>query len=42
MENIANVLEYAENRICFDNKAGSCEHSACYAMKDLIVFLNTL
>ncbi len=33
------IKEYAEHRICFDNNAGSCEHSACYALQDLITFL---
>ena len=29
----------AQARICFDFNAGSCKHSACYALQDLITFL---
>ena len=30
------IKEYAEHRICNDNNAGSCEHSVCYGMAELI------
>ena len=33
------IREYAEHRICYDNKGGSCQHSACYALQDLIKFV---
>jgi len=33
------IIQYAEHRICYDNKGGSCEHSACYALQDLIKFV---
>jgi len=33
------IKEYAEHRICFDFNAGSCKHSDCYALQDLITFL---
>ena len=29
------TIKLAENRICFDHKAG-CDHAACYALSDLI------
>jgi hypothetical protein len=33
------IMDYAKHRICFDNEAGSCQHSACYALQDLVKFL---
>jgi hypothetical protein len=35
------IIEWASNRICFDNKNdGSCDHSACHELQNLLRELN--
>jgi hypothetical protein len=39
----AEVITWAKNRICFDNRDnGECDHSSCYELKNLITELNNL
>lgn len=33
------IIALISSKICFDNKAGSCEHIACYNYADLVEVL---
>ena len=30
------IIKMISDRICFDNKAGSCEHRTCYSNAELV------
>jgi hypothetical protein len=37
------ILKWAKNRICFDNRDnGVCDHAACYELQNLVEMLNSL
>lgn len=33
------IIKMISDRICFDNKAGSCEHRTCYSNAELVEVL---